>query len=44
MTDIEESELVQVDIVLYKWFPALCSKGNLMIGLVIIDKAMSLFD
>ena len=44
MADIEESKLVQLDKVLYKWFPALYSKGNLVTGLMIIDKAMSLFD
>jgi hypothetical protein len=43
MTDIEESKLVHLDKVLYKWFPALCSKGNPMTGLMIIDKAVSLF-
>ena len=40
MTDIEESKLVQLDKVLYKWFPALCFKGNPMTGLMIIVKAV----
>jgi hypothetical protein len=41
---IEESKLVHLDKVLYMWFPALCSKGSPVTGLMIIDKAVSLFD
>jgi hypothetical protein len=39
-----EPELVQMDKVLCKWFPAMCSKGNPVTGPMVIDKAMSFYD
>jgi hypothetical protein len=41
---LKEPKLVQLDKVLFKWFTAMCSKGNPMTRPMIIDKAISVYD
>jgi hypothetical protein len=41
---LKEPKLVQLDKVLFKWFTAMCSKGNPVTRPMIIDKAISVYD